>query len=406
MPNRRSWFCRTLPAALLFTSLVFAPGAWAAPKFKILHTVQGGLWTWLALDAKRNLFGVTGAGGAHNCGTIFELSPGAHGWTLKTIHDFNCYDGGGFQDVLILDAAGNLFGTSPTGGLYGGGNVFEMTPGASGWTFSDLYDFCQQFHCPDGGGPHGGVILDGHGNLYGTTVGGGSVGEGVVFELTASSERRKEEILYSFDGTNGTVGVQPYAPLIFDDGGNLFGTTTFGGKISQDCYFGCGSVFRLKKHSDGGWTAQALHSFDGTDGYEAFFGLTANAFGSLYGATASGGSKGDGVVFELAHQANGMWKESVLYDFPNPANGSLPSGGVTFDGAGNLYGTTSGGGNPSCNGGCGVVYKLTPGAGGKWKYSVLHKFSGGDGGFPGGVVIDQKGNLYGTAYSVVFEIIP
>jgi len=110
--------------------------AWAQPKFKILHTVPGGLFGGLTFDAKGNLYGGTGGGGDHNDGTIFELSPGPHGWTLKTLHSFDGYDGGTPNGGLIFDAAGNLYGTSPSGGTYDGGNVFELTPGTDSWTFN------------------------------------------------------------------------------------------------------------------------------------------------------------------------------------------------------------------------------------------------------------------------------
>lgn len=160
-----SFLLRSLQTILMLAMLLVS-AAWAKPKFKILHGVPGGLFTGVILDGKGNLYGTTSGGGQQNKGTVFELSRGAHGWTLTTIHDFSGYDGGGFMDSLILDAAGNLFGASLEGGTYNGGNIFEMTPGANGWTFNDLYDFCQQFHCPDGAGPSG-LVMDQSGNLYG-----------------------------------------------------------------------------------------------------------------------------------------------------------------------------------------------------------------------------------------------
>jgi uncharacterized repeat protein (TIGR03803 family) len=198
---RRTRFSSLISQSLtvLALAVVLLSTAWAKPKFKILQTVPGGLFSGLTFDAQGNLYGVTGAGGDYNHGTIFELTPGANGWTLTTIHSFDGQDGGTPNGGLIFDAAGNLYGTSPSGGT-GGGNVFEMTPGSSGWTFNVLYNFCLQYHCPDGGGPQAGVIIGNGGNLYGTTEGGGSVGEGVVFELTSASETWDESMLYSFDG--------------------------------------------------------------------------------------------------------------------------------------------------------------------------------------------------------------
>jgi uncharacterized repeat protein (TIGR03803 family) len=193
----------------------------AKPKFKILHTVPGGLFGGLTFDAKGNLYGVTGAGGDHNDGTIFELTSGTHGWTLTTLHSFNGQDGGSPNGGLIFDAAGNLYGTTPVGGKgYGGGTAFEMTPDSTGWTFNVLYDFCLQYHCPDGGDPSA-VIMDGLGNLYGTALAGGSYGDGIVFELMPGSSGWDETILHSFDGSDGYF---PYAALTFDKAGDLYGT--------------------------------------------------------------------------------------------------------------------------------------------------------------------------------------
>ena len=379
---------------------MLACAAWAAPRFKILHMVSGGVSSGVTLDGKGNIFGTTTGGGTFNKGTIFELTPGAHGWTLSIVHNFDGYDGGGGNGGLVFDGAGNLYGTSPAGGAYNGGSVFEMTSGTSGWTFSDLYDFCQQYHCPDGGGPHAGVIFDECGNLYGTTVAGGTSGAGTAFELLrgADSDSWSEKVLYSF-GSKPYDGNNPYDTPVFDKAGNLNGVTYYGGSDQL------GTVFKLRRGSSG-WKERLLREFDGLDGALASSSVVFGGSGDLYGTTVAGGSHDSGVVFKLTPQPNGRWKEIVLYEFPKPENGRFPSSGVIFDKAGNLYGTTSGGGNPLCTGGCGVVYKLAPGAGGKWKYSLLHKFTGRDGGYPDGVVLDGKGNLYGPAYNVVYEITP
>jgi uncharacterized repeat protein (TIGR03803 family) len=405
----RSFFHRFLTIVALAVALMST--AWAQPKFKILATVPGGLWSGLTFDAKGNLYGVTGAGGDDNQGTVFELSPGAHGWTLTTLHSFNGTDGGTPNGGLIFDAAGNLYGTTQAGGSgRDGGTVFEMTPGSAGWTFNVVYDFCQEYRCPDGGAPDGGLVIDGLGNLYGTAAAGGLYSQGVAFELTANSGQWAERVLYSFLGVS--TGYDPSGPLVLDLAGNLYGTTAAGSTA------GGGSVFRLKRSAGGEWKERILYGFCSTgfplckDGLHPYAGVVFDGAGDLYGTTSQGGGSrcGEttcGIVFKLTKASNRHWGEAVLYDFPSPANGSFPSSSVIFDKAGNLYGTTSGGGNSSCSGGCGVVYKLTLSAGGKWKYTVLHKFTGQDGGYPdGGVVLDSKGNLYGTAYSVVYEITP
>jgi uncharacterized repeat protein (TIGR03803 family) len=400
----------SLPRQVLTTlALVATLGAttWAKPKFKILHTVPGGLFSGLTFDAKGNLYGVTGAGGNDNRGTIFELTPGSQGWTLTTLHSFNGQDGGSPNGGLIFDAAGNLFGTAFGGGT-GGGTAFEMTPGSGGWTFSVLYEFCLQYHCPDGGDPSA-VIMDGLGNLYGTALAGGSYGDGIVFELMPGSSSWDETILHSFDGSDGYF---PYAALTFDKAGDLYGTTFYGGA------YGVGSAFVLKHVSGGGWKERVLYSFCSAgfplcdDGLRPYAGVVLDGRGNLYGTTTQGGGNtcGEttcGTIFKLAPTHDGHWRHTVLYAFPNPGNGSFPTGGVTIDKAGNLYGATVAGGIGGCSGGCGVVYKLAPSANGKWTYTVLHKFDGSDGAQPlGGLIFDNKGNLYGTAYSVVFEITP
>jgi uncharacterized repeat protein (TIGR03803 family) len=394
-----SFFCPSLTVLVLALTLI--PGAWAAPKFKILHTVPGGLFSGLTLDAKGNLFGTTTGGGTYNDGTIFELSPGSHGWTLSTIHSFDGYHGSGGTGVggMIFDAAGNLFGTAPGGVPYGGGVAFEMTPQAGGWSYAVIYDFCQQYHCPDGGDPNP-VIFDGAGNLYGTTAGGGTSGAGVAFKLWSGSDGWQETVLYNFDGSKKS-GIYPSGPLVFDSSGDLYGTTPVA-NIYQE-----GTVFKLKHLPGGGWTETTLVRFNGINGAEPSYGVVFDAAGNLYGATVTGGPKGAGTVFKLAPEAKGGWKETLLYDFPEPANGEIPSGGVVFDSAGNVYGATAQGGIGPCYNGCGVVYKLSPDAKGKWNYTVLHKFdSQAESPSDGGLVVDKKGNLYGAAYTVVFEVTP
>jgi uncharacterized repeat protein (TIGR03803 family) len=396
-------------SAILALVLIMVCTAWAKPKYKILHAVPGGLFTGLTFDSKGNLYGATGAGGDQNHGTIFELTPGARGWTLNTLHRFNGSDGGTPNGGLIFDATGNLYGTSPSGGTgHDGGNVFEMTPSSGGWTFNVLYNFCLQYHCPDGGAPDGGLVMDGFGNLYGVGAAGGLYGQGITFELTPSSGQWDESILYSFNGVRS--GFDPSGSLIFDSAGNLYGTTALGGKISSLCYAGCGTVYELARRS-GGWKERKLWQFNGTDGAGPRSGVVFDASGNLYGTTAGGGGICDGepcgTVFKLTHTPDGHWKEKVIYGFLDPANGFYPSGSVIFDKAGNLYGTTVQGGIGPCYNGCGVVYKLSPGADGKWKYTVLHKSnSQAESPSGGGLILDDRGNLYGTTYGFVYEITP
>src|ERR1019366_6634594 len=189
----------------------------------------------------------------------------------------------------------------------------------------------------DGNDPLGGLIFDASGNLYGTTLGGGTYGGGTVFELTpAGGGSWTETVLHNFD-SNGTDGFTPYAGLIFDSAGNLYGTTRWGGT------YGGGTVFELTTAAGGGWTEQVLHSFDHnyTDGYYPQAGLIFDAAGNLYGTTSQGGTYVYwGTVFELTPAAGGDWTETVLHNFnQNGTDGYYPEAGLIFDAAGNLYGT-------------------------------------------------------------------
>jgi uncharacterized repeat protein (TIGR03803 family) len=218
----------------------------------------------------------------------------------------------------------------------------------------------------------------------------------VTVLVTNTRAATQEKVLHSFAGYP-TDGQSPGASLIFDAGGNLYGTTPYGGTYSTDCTSGCGIVFELTPQAGGDWTEQVLHKFssNGTDGQYPSSGLIFDAAGNLYGATSGGGTYGYGTVFELTPTAGGSWTEQVLYSF-NSTDGAGPSG-LIFDAAGNLYGATSGGGTY----GIGTVFELMPAAGGGWTEQVLHSFAGypTDGYGPSGLIFDARGNLYGTTGS-------
>jgi uncharacterized repeat protein (TIGR03803 family) len=193
-------------------------------------------------------------------------------------------------------------------------------------------------------------------------------------------------------------------PLTLDSKGNLYGVSSAGGTYNE------GTVFELSPGANGEWKQTLLASFDGTDGYLPNGGLIFDGQGNL--STYDGGPHRAGTVFKLAPTSGGEWKETLVYGFSDVSLGAYPWGNLVFDKAGNLYGVANGGNTcGSCF--CGEVFKLAPQEGGKWKYSVMHSFKGTDGAYPYGVVIDQGGNLFGTAlgggtynYGVVFEIIP
>jgi uncharacterized repeat protein (TIGR03803 family) len=351
-------------------------------------------------DAAGNLYGTTlGGGGSHSCGgcgTVFKLSPEANGkWTRTVLHSFNGKDGFNPFAGVIFDAAGNLYGTTWIGGSSKSpcnsncGVVFKLSPGANGkWTETVLH----YFNGNDGANPYAGLIFDAAGNLYGTTWMGGttSCGCGTVFKLSPGANGKwRETVLHSFNGeVEGDAN--PYAGVIFDAAGNLYGTTF----SSID---GESTVFRLTPGPNGKWTHSVLHNFSGKDGAYLYAGVVLGAEGNLYGATDSGGAYGNGTVFELAPTANDNWTKTVLHDF-NGKDGANPDGGVILDAAGNLYGTTFGGGKSNFCANCGTVFELSPGANGKWTETVLHSFNGhdGEGPFFSNLIFDTAGNLYGT----------
>jgi uncharacterized repeat protein (TIGR03803 family) len=364
-----------------------------------------GLWGSLALDSQGNVYGTTSGGGAYGHGTVFKLTLGSKGkWTETVLHSFPSFadDGGGPTDGLILDPAGNLYGTTEGGGDHHSGVVFELAHDSR--AESILYNFCAKPKCSDGGSPYAGLVMDKAGDMYGTGY--------AAFELSPGDDGWKETVLHDFTGQHGD-GFEPLAGVILDSVGNVYGTTERGG--TDDV----GTVYRLRPTSSG-WKESVLHSFGAfhDDGQVPGVGaLVSDASGNLYGTTSQGGRNtcvdvGCGTVFRLTPGAKGDWKETILYNFADGANGAEPDAGVVMDKAGNLYGTTTAGGTASC--GCGVVYKLAPGFNGKWTYTVLHRFTGADGAGPNAnLILDDKGNLYGTTttggaggYGVAFELTP
>jgi uncharacterized repeat protein (TIGR03803 family) len=336
----------------------------------------------------------------------FALASRAAAQTEKVLTSFNRNDalvGGLEPDAgLIFDAAGSLYGTTALGGTEcaaddGCGTVFKLAPKAGGgWDETVLHNF--NLNGKDGINPFAGVIFDDAGNLYGTTQAGGAYGYGTVFELERTEAGGfAEKVLHSF-GKNASDGKSPYAGVTFDADGNLYGTTSAGG------YFGNGAVFELERTSASGFAEKILHSFSnkGTGGSGPMAGLIFDTAGNLYGTTFYGGAYGGGTVFELTPTAGGSWTETVLHAFYfERPDGIEPDAGLIFDGAGNLYGTTLGG---SDNAGYGTVFELSPTAGGSWTEQILYTFCSetdcADGTVPrGSLIFDVSGNLYGTTSS-------
>ena len=403
-------------AGVAFALVALATPASGADKEKVLFRFNyaNGMYPYgpVIFDQSGNLYGMTAFGSAYEGGNVYELShtPEGH-WKETVLYTFcpnwNCESGILAYGGLVFDTAGNLYGVALGGGAYNSGVVFELSPNLDGsWTESVLHDF---------GGAGDGIapecetlLLDSAGNLYGTTAIGGSgscdldgyPGCGTVFELSPGQGGIwNEKILYSFQN-NGKDGNYPYAGLIADNSGNLYGTTSGGGLSSRHCFNRtCGVVFKLSPNADGNWTETILHSFGGRDGESPTAGLTIDAAGNLYGVTALGGRYdcsppyGCGTVFELTPDGNGSWTEKVLRAF---YKGRYPRGAVILDPSGNIYGTTWVGGRHYDQ--MGTVFELSPGTNGKWIQTILHNFGAArDGQLPGGgLVFDSAGNLYGT----------
>ena len=398
--------------------LALGNAAWAGSTYKVLYSFKGGsdgggLYGGPTLDAKGDVYGVTSGGGAYGYGTAFELTPFAGGrWGKILLHSFcaeqGCTDGALPQGSLILDAAGDLYGTAG-GGAGNSGVVFELKPelvSSAGWSFRVVYDT----------GSDGSLAMDKAGDLYGEW-GPGKYRAGDIFELTHDSDGWEETVLYSFCSQQDCRdGEPPEWGVSWDAAGNLYGTTEFGGgNNAPECSIGCGVVYQVQPLGGGKWKYHMLHRFAAfsRDGLMPQAGVTLDGKGNVYGTTLYSGTS-SGTVFKLTPQQDGSWKETILYNFPNAAtNGGAPAGGVTFDNLGNLYGTASAGGDPTCD--CGVVFKMTPQANGKWSYTVLHRFKGTDGYGPGyNLIFDPTyKHLYGTTvaggsggYGVVYEITP
>jgi uncharacterized repeat protein (TIGR03803 family) len=373
-------------------------------------------------DAAGNLYGTTFYGGAYGDGMVFELTPEGTGWKQTVLHSFgNGTDGFWVTGGLVFDTHGNLFGTTEFGGtggcttgIGGCGTIFELTPAGDGsWTETTLYNF----QGSDGFEAHAGLIIDAAGNLYGTTANGGAYSQGVVFELSPSAgETWTETTLYNFTG--GADGGVPYGSLLLGASGNLYGMTSAGGTTATVCRYGCGTVFELRPTTSGNWTEKVVHTFGESmeDGHYPSAGLIFDAKGNLYGSAGEGGGSGRynrGIVFELTPVtgASGKWAEKVLYNFnATLGDGDNPAGNLLLDAAGNLYGVTLVGGSI----GGGAVFELTPTASGSWTETILHDFSsqGSDGYNPNaGLIFGSSGSLFGTTgeggshgQGTVFEI--
>lgn len=388
---------RALTAILAIGIVTLLAGATpAAAQLKTLHYFgkdKDGFNPYgpVVFDAAGNLYGTTAYGGSGGGGIAYELTPTeSGGWSEKIIYEFQFSEGDMPEGALIFDAAGNLYGAASYGGYYGAGAIFELSPTVSGaWTQRILHTFSDSRF--DGGFSFGPLIFDAAGNLYGTADLGGPQDKGSVFELSPTASGQWTETTLHFFG-GGTDGENPIGGLVFDIAGNLYGTTS--GPL--------GTVFQLSPQQGGSWAYQVLHTFGvGTDGRYPEAALIFDNAGNLYGTTKFGGLYHNGIAFELSPQAGGGWTEQVLHNFGDGIKeGGILYGGLVLDGSGNLYGTTAEGGGSACGGrGCGTVFELSPSTGGVWTETTLYSFPNRNHGeFPtNALIFDANGNFYGTA---------
>jgi uncharacterized repeat protein (TIGR03803 family) len=375
-----------------------------AQSFTVLHSFTNGEdganpKAGLTMDRGGNLYGTT-SGGTSATSSAFELKQSQSSWVLKPLFDLP-YDqrgtyGYGLDSKPVIAGNGTLYAAAPQGGndncQIDCGLVLKLQPPPSIcetvfclWNASVLYAFNG---LSDGMAPDQ-IVLDSAGNVYGTTLYGGTGGTcagygcGTVYQLTNSGGVWTKNDLYEFHGTDGQY---PIGGVIFDAAGNLYGVANRGG--SEDF----GIVYELSAVAGGFWTQTILYSFHGTDGRYPEGPLIMDASGNLYGTTQTGGTDIGGTTWELSQTSPGTWALQTLYNFP-----VLPraNGGLAMDAAGNIYGTTErGGANNS-----GILYKLTL-SNGSWSYTDLHDFSTSDGYPPnGGPILDANGNIYGTSYN-------
>jgi uncharacterized repeat protein (TIGR03803 family) len=421
-------------AIMTFITLATHGRAFAATE-SVLHSFTGAPGDGygphdLVKDGSGNLYGTTLSGGTNNRGSVFEMTPIGSGWFESIIWDFGGgTDGSQPQSQLILDSAGNLYGTTVSGGRYNLGTVFELSFNGSTWSETVLWDFGNV--TGDGSGPLRGVTIDPSGNLYGTTSAGGASGKGTVFELSpVGGGLWNETILLSFAGVSD--GAAPRGGVLRDPAGNLFGTAQQGGTYNS------GTAFELSPPAVGGnpWTEKVLWAFgSGTDGRGPGAELISDSSGNLYGTTWDGGTYDchcpnnfGGTIFKLTPPASPSvkWTEAVIWSLGGSSStgsgknkvtvvdGQLPwASSLLLGSSGNLYGTAMKGGAH----GYGIAFKLTPpSAGSTWTETILWAFSGGlDGKSPqtGLTRIDTSSALYGSTNNggsnqdgTVFKITP
>jgi len=374
----------------------------AAARFDIIHDFTGGKdgggpgYT-LASDGAGHFFGAANSGGT-GAGVVFELTKRKSVWRVKPIYDFSDQDGQPGWGVTL--SGGAMYTVAHYASVQGGpcGSALQLASKSGVAKVKDTATLMHTYVKSEDGCPTGNLTVDPSGNVFGVTQDGGANGWGSIVEFVPSKTGWTEQVLYSFTG--GSDGGAPYSELVRDSAGNFYGTAS---ACASDCV---GTAFELSP-SESGWTYHVLHSFTGgNDSGQPVAAMVFDAGGNLYGATSGWGSNSGGTVFELS-PSGGAWTFSTL---ARMSGSDGPVAALTLDATGHIYGTNFMDGT----GGYGSVFSLSKTAKG-WKYRTLHDFAGGaDGGYPGGgVTLDAKGNLYGTAviggannHGVIYRIKP
>jgi len=391
--SRRFFLARLFFALIIFLmSLAATTNARAGER--VLHSFVGGRDgnnpTAPVILVNGNMYGTTSSGGRYCAGTVYEMKRTNRGWKETMLYHFTGgSDGYHPYGGLVADESGNLYGTTMLGGAHDRGTIFELSRGSDGkWNESVLYNFCSLPRCDDGEGPYSGLTWDNAGNLYGTT-------SETVFQLSPSASGWTLTTIYTFNG-NGVYGAD--SPLLVDASGNLYGNASYGGNCDwcgavfelspSGASWSYATLYNFNDGADGGVPRGQLLMDKNSNiyGTTAFVGSTQCLDAGI----------GCGVVFELS-PAGGTWVETVLYTFTADGDGTYPTS-VVFAPGGSLYGTTNLGGTGHCqNTGCGTIFKLTQ-SGGTWKESVRFSFRGANGYQPqsGALTTDSHGRLYGT----------
>jgi uncharacterized repeat protein (TIGR03803 family) len=291
----------------------------------------------LVFDKQGNLYGTTQFGGSdgcdQGCAIVFELSPNGSSWTETIIYDFGATGSAPVSSGVVFDSQGNLYGTTVVGGAYGYGTVFELSPTGGAWTETIIHSF----DSVDGASPLSPVIIDAAGNLFGTTAFGGAHGWGTVFELSRTAAGWQQKVLHSFGGTHADGIIPDGVKLISDQSGNIYGTTY----LTQSA--GTGTVWELVySPATKNYSYEILHTFHlPEDGSLAYGGVTIDRLGNLYGVAAEGGAHACGIVYRLTKSGSG-WSYGIDYSFAGGTDGAFPTGNLLIVNQ-HIYGMADGG---------------------------------------------------------------